>query len=193
MEFITGRLNALEPGIMNALGRYRHKVFIEKLGWNLACEHGMELDQFDHADTLYVIARNTSGDVVGSAHLLPTDRPYLLGEVFPQLMGGAAAPCDPLVWELSRFAATDFFAATGNALSQFSSTIVDDLLDAVMAEAASHGVQRLITVSPLGIERLLRRRGFEARRAAPPQIIDGKPIFACWIEVGRKAPSPTLS
>ncbi|MDI9690539.1 acyl-homoserine-lactone synthase, partial [Burkholderia cenocepacia] len=49
--------------------------------------------------------------------------------------------------------------------------------------AAERGVQRLITVSPLGIERLLRRAGFLAHRAGPPMIIDGHPIFACWIEV----------
>ena len=48
--------------------------------------------------------------------------------------------------------------------------------------------QRLITVSPLGIERLLRREGFRAHRAAPPQIIDGHPIFACWIDVTPRCP-----
>jgi hypothetical protein len=43
--------------------------------------------------------------------------------------------------------------------------------------------QRLITVSPLGIERLIRRLGLQAHRAGPPMIIHGHAIFACWIEV----------
>lgn len=181
-----GRTNVLTPGVIRALARYRHKVFIEKLGWNLMSQHGMELDQFDHAETFYMVARNELGEITGTARLLPTDRPYLLGEVFPQLMGGAAPPRDPFVWELSRFAAADLFSETGNALSQFSSPVAFALLEAAMAAAERNGVRRLITVSPLGVERLLRRYRFEAQRAAPPQIIDGKPVFACWIDVGRR-------
>jgi hypothetical protein len=42
--------------------------------------------------------------------------------------------------------------------------------------------QRLITVLPVGIERLIRRLGLQAHRAGPPMIIDGHAIFACWIE-----------
>jgi len=49
--------------------------------------------------------------------------------------------------------------------------------------AAAHGAKRLITVSPIGIERLLRHTGVHAHRAGPPMIIDGHPIFACWIEI----------
>jgi N-acyl-L-homoserine lactone synthetase len=44
----------------------------------------------------------------------------------------------------------------------------------------------LITVSPLGIERLLHRMGVNAHRAGPPMLVDGKPIFACWIEVDQQ-------
>ena len=56
---------------------------------------------------------------------------------------------------------------------------------ASVACAAERGAQRLITVSPVGIERLIRRLGFQAHRAGPPMIIDGHAIFACWIEVHR--------
>ena len=41
----------------------------------------------------------------------------------------------------------------------------------------------MITVSPLGIERLLYRMGVHAHRAGPPILVDGKPVFACWIEI----------
>ena len=186
MDILIGKPAVLAPGVMDAIARYRHRVFVEKLGWDLPGRNGLELDQFDHEETLYVAARNASGEIAGTARLLPTDRPYLLSEVFPQLMGGAELPCDPLVWELSRFAATDFLAGDGDVLSQFSSPVVPELLEAVLAEASRHGIRRLITVSPLGIERLLRRYGFEGRRAAPPQIFAGRPLFPCWIEVERR-------
>lgn len=189
MEILTGTPDVLAHGVMRSLAQYRHTVFVEKLGWNLLGQNGLELDQFDRDDTIYVVARGPENKIMGTARLLPTERPYLLGEVFPQLMGGHPPPCDPEVWELSRFAATDFQSAQGNALSQFSSPIVVELLQEALRVAACHGVRRLISVSPLGIERLLRRYGFVAHRAGPPMIINGHPIFACWIEVRHRGRS----
>ena len=56
------------------------------------------------------------------------------------------------------------------------------LLQETIAVAATQGAKRLITVSPVGVERLLAKAGFHAHRAGPPMIVDGHPIFACWIE-----------
>jgi N-acyl-L-homoserine lactone synthetase len=183
MHFLTGTQNALSQNVVSKMASYRHRVFVDKLGWQLNCVVGRELDQFDREDTVYVIAEDDLGDVVGTARLLPTNRPYLLGEIFPQLMGGSSVPSSPLIWELSRFAAVDFNAQSAGPLGQFSSHLTLQLLRATAAVAASHGAQRLITVSPLGIERLLRNTGFMAHRAAPPIMIDGQPVLACWIEL----------
>lgn len=180
MEFTTGTSRDLPDEVLVGLAQYRHKVFVETLGWELPTQAGLELDQFDRPDTLYVAARE-EGRYIGVARLLPTLRPYLLSEVFPELMGGAPPPQSAEVWELSRFAAIDFHS---NALSgQFSSPTTVGLLKAVESCALRHGVSRLVTVSPLGIERLLRKLGFTTYRAAPPQIINGHPLFACWIEL----------
>jgi N-acyl-L-homoserine lactone synthetase len=143
----------------------------------------VELDQFDRLDTVYIIAQDGHGCINGCARLLPTNSPYLLGEVFPQLLNGMPPPCTSDVWELSRFAAVDFNAPTASSLSQFSSPVAVGLLHAALKCAAAHGAKRLITVSPLGVERLLRKAGFHTHRVAPPVIIGGQPLFACWIEV----------
>lgn len=143
----------------------------------------MELDQFDRPDTLYVVSQDEDGWVNGCARLLPTNHPYLLGEVFPQLLNGLPPPCTLDVWELSRFAAVDFKHQSSSALGQFSSPIAIKLLQEAITYAGEYGAKRIITVSPIGIERLLRRAGFHAHRAGPPMIIDGHPIFACWIEI----------
>ena len=186
MRFISGEPTDLSPVLMADMARYRHKVFVEKLGWQLQCESTLEYDQFDREDTVYVIAQNDASEVIGTARLLPTTRPYLLGEVFPQLLQGAAPPCSSDVWELSRFAAVDFAGGmgTGSALEQFSSPVMRNLLQTAMACAAERGAKRFISVSPLGVERLLRRLGFQAHRMGPPVIVDGHPIFACSIAFG---------
>ncbi|RZL86032.1 MAG: GNAT family N-acetyltransferase [Variovorax sp.] len=183
MEILAGRPGDMAPRVLEDVARYRHKVFVETLGWDLVTEHGLERDQFDREDTLYLAARDSAESIVGTARLLPTDRPYLLGDVFPQLLSGMPVPCDPRIWELSRFAAVDFTATQGSALGQFSSPVAVALLEESLAIARRNGVERIITVSPLGVERLLRREGFRAHRAGPPMIVGGHPIFACWIEV----------
>lgn len=183
MHFISGTEAQLGQANSALISSYRYKVFIETLGWQLDNPVGAERDQFDRPDTVYVAARDAGGAVIGCARLLPTVRPYLLDEVFPQLLDGLPIPREAQVWELSRFAAVDFNSKNTSPLQQFSSPAAIALLQESIACAAALGARRLITVSPVGIERLLRRAGFRARRAGPPTIVEGHPLFACWIEV----------
>lgn len=182
MDIISGTAGSL-LGTYRQMAAYRHKVFVEHLGWDLHAPDGLEQDQFDRPDTVYVVARDDEGEICGCARLLPTTHPYLLSEVFPQLLNGAAPPSSPDIWELSRFAAVDFNSTNPSPLRQMSSDITLALLRSAVECAAQHGAARLITVSPLGIERLLRNTGFTAHRAGPPMRVDGHMIFASWIEV----------
>ena len=180
MEFIAGTSEGLSEELFIGLAQYRHKVFVELLGWkNLHSQTGLELDQFDRPDTVYVVARE-QGRIVGVARLLPTLHPYLLEEVFPNLLGGALPPRSADVWELSRFAA---IGCQSDVPTGQMSASTFDLLHAVQECARKHGANRLIMVTALGVERMLRKGGFRAYRAGPPQIIDGHPVFACWIDL----------
>jgi len=183
MRVVSGVTSGLPEGYYGRVAHYRHRVFVERLGWQLDVQNGAEIDQFDRPDTVYVAIEDEQGDIAGCARLLPTTRPYLLREIFPQLLNGLAPPSDPTVWELSRFAAMDFNTRATVPLAQFSSSATAALMRGAMASAASLGAKRLLTVSPVGIERLIRRLGITAHRAGPPMIVGGHAIFACWIEI----------
>jgi acyl homoserine lactone synthase len=178
---------AFSADIALAIAQYRHKIFIERLGWSLPVENGIERDQFDRTDTVYVIARNAQDEICGCARLLPTTRPYLLSEVFPHLLSGLPMPSNHEIWELSRFAAAN--VSTNTEDPETSAANTRRLLAAAVASAARYGAKRLITVSPLGIERLLNRMGVHAHRASPPKLAEGKLIFACWIEIDQQTMS----
>lgn len=182
MDIVSGIRAGLPNGLYADLGVYRHRVFVEMLGWELDTPNGYECDQFDRPDTFYVVARDDTQRITGCARLLPTTKPYLLGEVFPELLNGLLPPCSPDVWELSRFAAVDAKKTSGSARSQLSSPVAVALLRGAIQTAAHLGAKRLITVSPIGVERLLMHAGFRAHRAGPPMVVDGHPLFACWIE-----------
>lgn len=181
MYMTTGTRLTLPIELWQALLRYRYRVFVEKLGWHLDCAIGEELDQFDRDDTVYVIAHQ-GPRIVGVARLLPTHKPYLLGEVFPQVIGGQALPCSSDIWEISRFAAVDLQQRTFTGHSLSSPNAVA-LLHEVLKVAARHEARQLITVSPPGIARLLRKAGFDVHCDDKLTVIDGHKMMANWIRV----------
>lgn len=191
MDYLYGHASDMSHDIRTRFFNYRYKVFVERLGWELDTPFGHEADQFDHSGTVYVIARNAFGEVAGCARLLPTTTPYLLEQVFPQLLNGMPPPKSSLIWELSRFTTCDLNDnSPSNGHDQFSAELTIELLHKTIECARSFGAERIISVSPLGVERLLRKAGFDAHRAGPPMIIDGYPLFACWIELKNKIQNP---
>lgn len=182
MMVVTGTACQLPPGLEVSLAAYRHSVFVEALGWQLPAEGWLERDQFDRDDTVYVVAQGGRGEVCGCARLLPTTRAYLLGDVFPELMNGFPLPHDRHVWELSRFSTMP----VGDSLTvsrEEARVRFCTLFAGVVEVASAHGASRLITVTALGVERILRSIGIHAHRAGPPKIIDSKPTLAMWIEL----------
>lgn len=192
MQVISGTVASLPAGLHSKLAKYRHEIFVEQLGWQLETQDRSELDQFDRLDTVYVIARDEQRRISGCARLLPTHRPYLLGDVFPQLLNGLPIPQSEEIWELSRFAAVDLHNTNSATAGQFSSPIALWLLKEAIACATARGAKRLISVSPVGVERLLRKAGVHAHRAGPPLVINGDAIFACWIELQPELPETSL-
>jgi acyl homoserine lactone synthase len=175
------QLNDVEPD----LAVYRHKVFVEQLGWELpAAQSGLERDDFDRPDTLYVVAKDTDGHVCGCARLLSTEQAYLLGTVFPGLMGNQPMPCSPEIWELSRYTTQ---VVGGEAASRLEAKQrFGALLKAVVEAALERGARRLITFSFVGVERLARSFGIHVHRVGAPQLIEGKPVLAFWIELDQQ-------
>ncbi|WP_158883503.1 acyl-homoserine-lactone synthase [Rhodanobacter sp. L36] len=182
VTMLAGTRKQLPVGLEAELASYRHSIFIETLHWQLPVVDGLERDQFDRPDTLYVVAKDELGVICGCARLLPTTQAYLLDEVFPHLMNGECAPHSPEVWELSRFSTKTTHETS--ALSREDARQHFCLLFAALVTAAmEHGATRLITFTAMGVERILRSIGMHAHRVGPPQLVDGKPVLAMWIEL----------
>ncbi len=177
-QFSSGTRQQLSAQLFEQMGYYRREVFINRLGWELNTVNGMELDEFDGPDAVYVCSQDDEGNVNGVARLLPTAGPYLMEKVFPQLWAGNTLPCDLQIWELSRFAMVDPVKSAAVSLHQASAVAASKLLRQVIQEAKSNGADSLITVSPVGMERLLRVNGFRVKRAGLPSLWRGEAIIA---------------
>jgi acyl homoserine lactone synthase len=160
----------------------RHAVFHDRLGWDVLSDRGMEHDFFDVLKPVYVLVKGDGAEIQGCLRLLPTTGPYMLKDVFPQLLHGRPAPEHPNIWELSRFAVSK--SNTGQAISSFGLRETSiRILQSVFHFAYQNSIRRYVLVTTVAIERLLYKLGLDVCRFGPPLRIGGTMAVACWFDV----------
>lgn len=165
---------------LEGMFRLRYDTFHTRLGWDVRVENGMERDHFDSEASVYIIGKASDHSVDACWRLLPTTGPYMLRDIFPELLHGHAAPQALDCWELSRFAvATDRVPSGTEGFGEITV--------ALMAESArfalQKGIKRIVTVTTTSIERLMKRQGLHIHRIGPPIRIGMVMSVACIIEV----------
>jgi acyl homoserine lactone synthase len=181
MDIVIKRGSELRGTLHSELARYRHRVFVRELGWELpdcGARAEEERDQFDAADTLYVIARHAEHGVCGCARLLPTTRPYLLSEVFSELAGAEGPPCSRTVWELSRFAARSHACGAKTGLDDARAVFAHALL-----AAQRQGAEQVVGVMSPAIERVCRMIGAHPTLLGAGRRMAGGRVLACRVEL----------
>lgn len=101
LQVISGAARAANAALLEQMHRDRKTVFVDRLGWQVPVVDGLEIDQFDGDDAIYLVAVDEAGSHAGSLRLLPTMGPHLLGDVFPQLCE-RPPPRGPDIWEITR-------------------------------------------------------------------------------------------
>ncbi|MFM0696308.1 acyl-homoserine-lactone synthase [Paraburkholderia graminis] len=180
-HIIAGRLDELPSDIRRQLGSFRHKVFIQRLHWEIpGVPHDAtsEWDQFDAQATVHLVALSADGQVCGCARLMPTTGPCLLRDVFPQLVSPGALPSSPSIWELSRF------AASGLPDHRTVSTSGMSFFPYAMALALSFGATRVVGVLSHSVARLYRRFGLDLRDIGVGAAPGRASVVACSIDLG---------
>lgn len=176
----------LDKETKNEMFIFRHKVFYERLGWEVDSINGIERDFYDELNPFYLIAKNEHCEVEGCWRLLPTTGPYMLKDTFPQLLHGVQAPQDPAIWEMSRLAVmpSDSSERTQVALN----TITFAMIRSVYQFSIQRGIQKYILVTSVALERLLKRIGFPIYRFEnhKPQRVGKVLTVACYVDINNE-------
>lgn len=99
----TGGGNLDEASALRAMFVARKEVFVDLLGWDVPVLAGQfELDHFDDPHARYVMLMDDDGRHRASARLLPTTRPHILDQLYPELCD-EEIPRGPQVFEITRF------------------------------------------------------------------------------------------
>ena len=81
----------------------RYQSLVDAQYWNLSRFQGMEYDQYDTPAATYLVWQDSEGVARGSVRLVPTDRPYMIKEIWPDLIENSPLPQSLSVWEATRF------------------------------------------------------------------------------------------
>lgn len=180
MQYEIARRTEFDGSKLQAMHTLRAQVFKYKKGWDVTLIAGMEIDGYDALNPFYMLINSQTqpNDVQGCWRLLPTTGPYMLKDTFPELLA-ATAPEASDVWELSRFAV----AAGQQSTMQFSNLTFEAIKE-VISFGIRNGIKTYVTVTTVGIERMLLKAGLEIGRLGTPLQIGVEKAVALTIDLG---------
>ncbi|MFN4310323.1 MAG: acyl-homoserine-lactone synthase [Ferrovibrio sp.] len=174
MLHVISKENAhLHWDALASMHQLRRSVFSERLGWSVNVINGLELDQFDLPEAHYLVHYAPDGRVNACTRLLPTTGPYLLADVFPNLVEGKM-PRAHDIWESTRFCA-DQATAPAN--------IAAILMAGMLEFGQSLGLRAYVSVSDIRMEPIMRRAGWNPIRLGGTMETGTDTAAAEWLEV----------
>lgn len=159
---------------LDDMHRLRHRVFKQRLEWDVTSHDEMERDEYDGFNPTYLLARGNDGAITGCIRLLPTQGPNMLRDTFPQLLDGKEAPEGERTWECSRFALDINHGNHGRAISKSTAMLFAGMLEFGL----SRGLTDIVVVTDLRIERILKRSGWTMERLGTPQTVGNTTAIA---------------
>lgn len=177
----------VSAALLDSMFRLRSSVFSDRLGWAVNSIHGRECDCFDELEPIYMIARDSSQPdrALGCWRLLPTSGSNMLRDVFPELLGGVPMPCDPRVWEISRFAVATETQERGPTFGFGEIPVA--MLRGLFHFSRARGIHAFVGVTSVAIERLTRNLELPMRRYAPACRIGGVLSLAFHLPMDKQA------
>jgi acyl homoserine lactone synthase len=160
--------------------RLRHRVFVDRLGWQVPSYRGLEYDQFDTPAATYVVWLDGEGLARGAARLIPTTQPYMVKALWPELIDGDLPQTDQ-IWEATRF------VCDRDINSETRRRIVAELICGCQEFGIARGISRYLGVMPVGIFRhVIAAAGCPVTLLGPPKRIGIHNIAAAYIDVSPK-------
>ena len=183
---IPGRL--LSADILDSMFQLRSAVFCDRLGWDLENVRGREVDRYDDLDPTYMVVRERvhPNVALGSWRLLPTTGPYMLRDVFPELLDGQPIPADPRIWEISRYAIASHGTAAARPGFGFGEISIA-MWRRLLTFSREMGIEAYVGVTSIAVERLVRKLGLGFDRLGSPRRYGGVPNIAFRIPMDAQA------
>lgn len=181
VHVITKANSHLYPQELEQFFRIRHQIYAVDLQWVPESPDGLERDQFDTDEAVYLLGV-VDGKVITGSRFNPTHLPHMLSEVFPHLCtrnGGIIH--SPYVAEWTRgFVIPEFREGLGVRLkAQFCHAVMQFMLEEGVTKIG--GIQEIYWLS------LWRRFGWEVAVHGEPEDFNGRMWVPAYFDVTEAA------
>lgn len=102
IEAINFETAHLYGDALPTLHKLRFNEFVERLKYKVPTYNRMEYDQYDTPAAVYFAWRDAAGHIRAGTRISPTNRPYMIKELWPQTVQYTELPCSPYIWEATR-------------------------------------------------------------------------------------------
>ncbi len=182
IHVIDNHLAAAQRPLLQSMFADRKRLFVDLFGWDVPVVDGCyEIDQFDTAETLYLIVAEDDGGHAASIRLFPSSLPHMLDTLFPHLCP-LGVPSDNATWESTRLCLPQRHGAERRR------TLRNMLFSAMVDVALARGIERYTGVIPDKFRKEVLAMGWRAEPLGPAVRIAGGPIGAFVIHVDSNTP-----
>lgn len=162
---------------LTLMHRHRKEIFVDRLGWSLPCEEGLEIDEFDSPDALYLLYYDPAGELLASARMLPTNRPHLMSEYFGALCPNGA-PSGDAIWESTRFCPSPSVESPAQKRQ-----LLGIMIAGMMEAGLLFGIEQISFVASGALRPVALAAGWSAHPLGPMQRLHNDRITACIADV----------
>lgn len=182
IHIIADPAQAAEQPLLRSMYADRKRLFVDLLGWDVPVVDGQyEIDQFDNAHSVYVIAADAAGEHEASIRLYPSTEPHMLGTLFPHLCP-LGVPVGETTWESSRLCLPQRHGAARRRELRHL------LISAMVDIALQRGIEHYTGVIPDSFRREVLAMGWQAESLGPAVPAPGGPIGAFLIHIRPDTP-----
>lgn len=156
MKVLTVHDRERHADLFEQMFRGRAEVFHDRLQWPVIVRNGLEVDYYDEAcEPSYLLDLDDEGHLHGSLRLLPTTSTTMIRREFLHLFEEYVDFVDPHIWECTKF-----------CVHAGDSTTSTRLLIGLHRLCEQCGIERIVGLYELPMERVYARIGWDPRRLA---------------------------
>ncbi len=154
--------------------KVRKLIFKDRMGWDVDInEGGLEIDDYDLPETVYILVRDDSGRVSGVWRMLPSSAPSMIRNIWPAFLTSFEMPIHDSAWEVSRFGVYSYTNSPRESIKA-TNRITAELILGLLTVCTLTGITDIYTMYNLQIARSVGKIGFFAEETSDEMPIEGK-------------------
>lgn len=154
--------------------RVRKFIFKDRMGWDLDISNeGLEVDNYDLPETVYILARDHRKRVSGVWRMLPSTSPSMIRDLWPDFLDDFPMPQNFQTWEVSRFGVHSYEKDRRKSVLNFND-ITAKLITGLVTVCNMAGIRDIYTMYNPQVGRAVSRTGFVASETSLEIPVEGK-------------------